>query len=80
MFNARSATQSAFHGLFHNKFLWAAVLFGFLCQVAVVQVPFLQAAFGTVSMTLAQWLTSFALASLVLWVEELRKLWLRSRG
>ncbi len=80
VFNARSAMQSAFHGLFRNKFLWGAVFFGFLAQVAVVEIPFLQAAFGTVSMTLVQWLTSFALASLVLWVEELRKLWLRSRS
>ncbi|MFT3942583.1 MAG: cation-translocating P-type ATPase [Ancrocorticia sp.] len=80
VFNARSATQSAFHGLFRNKFLWGAVLFGFVSQVAVVQIPFLQAAFGTASMSLAQWLTSFAFASLVLWVEEVRKMWLRRRG
>ena len=79
VFNARSATQSAFHGLFRNKFLWGAVLFGFLAQIAVVQIPFLQTAFGTVSMTFAQWLTSFAFASLVLWAEELRKMFLRKK-
>lgn len=79
VFNARSATQSALHGLFRNKFLWGAVLFGFLAQIAVVQIPFLQAAFGTVSMTFAQWMASFAFASLVLWVEEVRKIFLRKK-
>ena len=53
--NARSETTSAFHGLFANKWLWGAMLLGVVLQVAVVEVPFLQVAFGTASMDLAHW-------------------------
>jgi magnesium-transporting ATPase (P-type) len=52
VFNARSDKQSAFVGIFSNKWLWGAVLQFFLLQVAVVYVPFLQQAFSTVSMSL----------------------------
>jgi len=82
-FNARSETTTAFHGLFTNKWLWGAVLLGLVLQVAVVEVPFLQVAFGTASMDLAHWATCLALASVVLWYDEVRKLilieWLRRR-
>ena len=48
-------------------------------QVLVVHVPFLQTAFGTESLSGAQWLVCVALASMVLWLEELSKL-VRRRG
>ena len=80
VFNARSATQTAFRGLVSNKLLLGAVGLGLLLQVAVVHVPFLQAAFGTAAMDLTHWLVSFALASLVLWAEEVRKFFLRGRS
>jgi P-type Ca2+ transporter type 2C len=75
--NARSETTSAFHGLFTNRWLWAAILLGVMLQVAVVHVPFLQAAFGAASMGLAHWGTCAALASVVLWYDEVRKIVLR---
>jgi 2-oxoglutarate dehydrogenase E1 component len=75
--NARSETTSAFHGLFANRWLWAAILLAVVLQVAVVQVPFLQVAFGAASMDLAHWGTCVALASVVLWYDEARKLVLR---
>ena len=43
-------------------------------QVAVVEVPFLQTAFGTASLDLAHWAVAIGMASLVLWTEELAKL------
>ena len=43
--NARSDVRSAFHGLFHNVWLWAAIGISILLQVAVVYVPFMQKAF-----------------------------------
>ncbi len=76
-FNARSETTSAFHGLFVNPWLWGAVLLGAVLQVAVVEVPFLQVAFGTASMDLAHWGACVALASVVLWYDEVRKVLLR---
>jgi Ca2+-transporting ATPase len=74
VFNSRSDHRSAFHGLFSNPLLWAAVAFSAVMQVAVVYVPFLSSAFRTVPLTAAQWGTCLAAASVVLWVSEGRKL------
>lgn len=76
-FNARSEEVSAFHGLFDNHWLWAAVALSFVLQVAVVHVPWLNAGFGTVPLSLGQWGMCIALGSAVLWASELRKLLLR---
>jgi Ca2+-transporting ATPase len=76
--NSRSETTSAFRGLFTNKWLWGALGLGIVLQVLVVQVPFLQEAFGTASLDPGQWLATIAMASVVLWVEELVK-WVRRR-
>jgi magnesium-transporting ATPase (P-type) len=72
-FNARSETASAFRGLFGNRWLWGTVLLSAALQVAVVHVPFLNAAFSTVPLSFAQWLLCLAMASGVLWFSELRK-------
>jgi P-type Ca2+ transporter type 2C len=73
-FNARSETTSAFNNLFVNPWLWGAVALSALLQIAVVNVPFLNLAFGTVPLTLDQWLSCLAMASVVLVYSELRKL------
>ena len=75
--NARSDRRSAFHGLFTNRWLWGAIFLSLLLQVMVVHVPFLNVAFSTVPLTGGQWLACLAIASLVLWLRELRKLLLR---
>ncbi len=77
--NSRSETTSAFRGLFTNTWLWGALGLGAVLQVLVVQVPFLQGAFGTAPLGLGQWATTVGMASLVLWAEELVK-WIRRRG
>ena len=77
--NSRSETISAFRGLLTNPWLWGALALGAVLQVLVVQVPFLQAAFGTASLDLGQWAITAAMASLVLWAEELAK-WFRRRA
>jgi len=46
-------------------------------QVAIVHVGFLSVAFGTVPLTLEQWLFCSAMTSVMLWHSELRKLGLR---
>lgn len=73
-FNARSETRSAFVQLFSNPWLWAALALSLLLQVAVVNVGFLNVAFGTVPLSLTQWLMCTFMASSVLWFSELRKL------
>jgi len=72
-FNARSETRSAWHGLFANRWLWATVLLSAVLQVAVVHLAFLNQAFGTAPLSLAQWGVCIAMASGVLWFSELRK-------
>ncbi len=73
-FNARSETLSAFRHVFVNPWLWAAIAASVALQVAVVHVSFLNVAFGTVPLAPDQWLTCVAMGSVVIWVEELRKL------
>ena len=81
---SRSATASAFRQLFANRWLWAAIGLSALLQVAVVHLPFLNVAFGTVPLSLAQWGVCVAMASGVLWFSELRKAvarrWARPQG
>ena len=77
-FNARSATASAFRAAFSNRWLWAAVALSAALQVAVVHLPFLNLAFGTVPLSAGQWSVCVAMASGVLWFSEGRK-WLRRR-
>ncbi|AMB60419.1 cation-translocating P-type ATPase [Microterricola viridarii] len=79
-FNARSETSSAFRKLFSNKWLWGSVALGVLLQIAVVELPFLQVAFGTASLDLAHWGACVALGSVVLWYDEIRKIILRAVG
>jgi magnesium-transporting ATPase (P-type) len=78
-FNARSETSSAFDGLFANRWLWGAVLLSVLLQIAVVNVGFLNLAFGTVPLSAGQWAVCLLMASTVLWFAELRKAFLRRR-
>ncbi|SFC26158.1 plasma-membrane calcium-translocating P-type ATPase [Polaromonas sp. OV174] len=73
-FNARSETKSAFTRLFANPWLWGAITLSVLLQVAVVNLPVLNLAFGTVPLSLDQWLVCAAMGSSVLWFSELRKL------
>jgi P-type Ca2+ transporter type 2C len=73
-FNSRSETTSAFRNLFANQWLWGAVALSALLQVAVVNLPILNLAFGTVPLTMDQWITCLAMASVVLVYSEVRKL------
>ncbi|MFI2488764.1 cation-translocating P-type ATPase [Promicromonospora kroppenstedtii] len=77
--NSRSETTSAFHRMFAGRWLWAAIGLGVVLQVAVVEVPFLQVAFGTAGLDLAHWAVAVGMASTVLWFDELRKLVWRAR-
>jgi P-type Ca2+ transporter type 2C len=76
-FNSRSERVSAFPGLFTNRWLWAAIALSLLLQVLVVHVPLLNRAFGTTPLSVGDWVRCFAMASLVLWADELKKLLMR---
>jgi P-type Ca2+ transporter type 2C len=73
-FNSRSERRSVFAGHLTNWRLFGAVGVSFGLQVLVVHLPLLNTAFGTVPLSLVDWLACLGIASVVLWADELRKL------
>ncbi|PAU66864.1 haloacid dehalogenase [Bifidobacterium italicum] len=83
LFNAlasRSHLQSAFVGLFSNKWLWGAIGLSVVLQLLVIYVPFLNTAFGTTPLPPMAWLECIGLAFFVLLASEIRKVFLRMRA
>lgn len=73
--NARSDRNSVFRRhTFTNPQLWSALTVVIVLQVGVTHVGFMQRLFETTSISAAQWLITIAVASSVLWLEELRKM------
>ncbi|MGA0959238.1 MAG: cation-translocating P-type ATPase [Ilumatobacteraceae bacterium] len=76
--NARSDRNSVFRRhTFTNPQLWIALVAVIVLQVGVTHVGFMQRLFDTTSISSTQWLVSIAVASSVLWFEELRKAFVR---
>ena len=76
--NARSDRNSVFrHHTLTNPQLWIALVAVIVLQVGVTHVGFMQRLFDTTSISSTQWLVSIAVASSVLWFEELRKAFVR---
>ncbi|HSK96600.1 MAG TPA: HAD-IC family P-type ATPase [Euzebyales bacterium] len=79
-FNARSEEASVFsRETLRNRRLWAALAGVVALQVAAVHVGALQTLFDTTALALRDWILVTAVASTILWVEELRKLVARAR-
>jgi magnesium-transporting ATPase (P-type) len=79
--NCRSETRSALGtSLLRNRWLLGGLLLSNVLQLAVVYLEPLQRMFHTVPLSLAEVLAVGAAGSLVLWVEELRKLRARWRA
>lgn len=73
--NVRSENTSVFSRmLFSNKSLWISLVSVLLLQIGVTHVGFMQSLFETTSLSLSQWGVCVAVASSILWVEEIRKL------
>jgi Ca2+-transporting ATPase len=76
--NVRSDRNTVFRRqTFTNWQLWGALAAVLLLQVGVTHVGFMQDLFDTTSISGTQWLVSIAVASLVLWLEEIRKFFIR---
>ncbi|WP_448073978.1 cation-translocating P-type ATPase [Georgenia yuyongxinii] len=74
LLNVRSREESAFsRRTFTNRTLWISVAVILVLQVAVVYAPFLQGLFSTTAIPAAHWGLAVAVASAVLWAEEIRK-------
>ncbi len=77
--NTRSDDKSTFsRSTFTNKWLWSSLLVVIMLQVSVTHVGFMQSLFETTGITFAQWLVCVAVASSILWVEEMRKFVVRT--
>jgi Ca2+-transporting ATPase len=80
IFNSRADEQSAFVGLFRNRWLWLALGASLLLQAMVVYIPVMQRAFSTTALSLGDWLLCAGVASSVLWLRELSKIVIRRTG
>jgi Ca2+-transporting ATPase len=75
IFNARADNGSAFNRqFFANSKLWLALAGVILLQIVAVHWRPAQAIFDTVDLSLIEWLLATAVASSVLFLEEMRKL------
>ena len=75
---SRSARQSAFVGLFSNKWLWGAIGLSVVLQLVVIYVPFLNSAFGTTPLGPWAWVECICLAAVVLIASEIYKAIMRA--
>lgn len=81
VFNCRSTTHSIFSfNIIKNTWLLGGLIVANLLHVAVIYWRPLGDFFHTVPIAIEQVLLIGVVASLVLWVEELRKLWIRRRS
>ena len=79
-FNARSQHRSIFTSrLFANRWLWAAVLFCVLLQVAAISVPLLRRVLRTVPPTASEWAVIAACSLAPIAIVELVKVVTRQR-
>ena len=75
----RSERESLFSiGLFTNKAMIGSVLLTFVLQMAVIYLPFMNAAFNTVPLTITELAVSLGLSTVVFFSIELVK-WIRRR-
>jgi len=78
--NARHDTRSVFHrDTLANRWLWISLAAVMILQIGVTHLGPLQSLFDTTSIDLGHWLLGAAVASTVLWVEEVRKFVARRR-
>ncbi len=76
-FNLRSQRKSVFSLRSHNKVLWAAMLGSLLLTTAVIEVPFIAAAFGFTTIGFTEYAIAMGLAVLVIPVVEIVKFFQR---
>jgi Ca2+-transporting ATPase len=81
IFNARSDNRTVFRRqTLTNRWLWSALAGVISLQVAATHVGPMQGFFDVTGLSLQQWLVCLAVASSVLWAEELRKVISRARA
>lgn len=77
--NCRSATESVFRtNPFSNLYLVGATAIVITLQLLAVYMPFLQNILHTTALSLSEWVLIILVASSILFIEELRKLFSRA--
>ncbi|MGA8042976.1 MAG: cation-translocating P-type ATPase [Terracidiphilus sp.] len=76
--NARSHQLSAFTGLMQNKRLWVTLIVTLALQIVILQVPLFARSLDAAPLSPAQWLRCALVASSVLWVMEIVKMFRRT--
>lgn len=77
--NNRSLKQSIFKvGILKNKFLIYSVVLGIVLQVAVVQIPIFNSAFGTVPLTSMDWIIVVGMSISIIIINEIVKVFKNS--
>ena len=80
-FTARSERISVFKlGIFSNRTMNMAVIFSIVLVIAVIYVPFLNVIFGTVPLSLVDWVWIIPFALMASVAAELTKIYLRARA
>jgi len=78
--NCRSERESIFHaGFFSNKYLLGATGVVVCLQLLAVYHPFFQRFLSTVPLTLSEWAMILAVATSIIWIEEIRKFFFRRK-
>ena len=81
LLNVRSDTHSVFSiQTLTNRSIWVALAAVIILQICVVQLHVLQGLFDTTELLASQWGLAVLVGSSVLWVEEIGKFLVRSRG
>jgi Ca2+-transporting ATPase len=78
VFCARSDEESVFRGLFRNAWLWLAAAAALAAQAAVIHLPALQRAFGTVALDAGDWLLCAGVGFTLVIARETCKAWWRN--
>ena len=77
VYNCRSRRRSAFNGFWENKWLPLSIAFALGTHILVVYVPFLQAAFHTVPLSLQDWVVATLVSASLMAAMEIAKIFLR---
>jgi Ca2+-transporting ATPase len=79
--NCRSERNSIFnYNIFSNKFLVGATLTVVVLQLLAVYNPFFQKILKTTSLSLSEWIMIILVASSIIFVEEIRKMFFRAKS
>ena len=77
--NVRSRTRSVFTIPINNNFLAGSFVIVFILQLLIIQTGAGNNILHTEKLSLGHWLLAFGLSTIIIWVEEIRKYFIRRR-